>query len=136
MSIQANEFILQLKSFDLDSFLQEVLDLIYVHANRKHIVIKLEKGANVPKNLCSDKKRLEQILLHLLINAVKYTPQFKAITIHVTLDPFDPQMVVFQVADQGIGIPREKQIKLFRLFGGTDDLVELRDKTKQGEETL
>ena len=136
MSLEANEFVLKKTSFDVDVFLQEVLDLIYLHANRKHIVLHLEKSANVPKILHSDKQRLQQILLHLLSNAVKYTPQAKTITIHVTADVFDPHMIVFQVADQGIGIDRDKQIKLFKLFGGSGYLDDLPKKTKQGKPPL
>ena len=135
MSLDAGEFALKKKSFDLDDFLQEVLDLIYLHANRKHIVINLEKSANVPKKVSSDPQRLQQILLHLLINAVKYTPQFKTITIKVTADALDPHNLVFQVADQGIGIPREKQIQLFKLFGGSEYLDEEQGTRKQGKPT-
>jgi signal transduction histidine kinase len=131
--MEADEFVLKAKPFKVATFLQEVLDLIYLQANRKHIVIKLEKGTNVPKVICSDQQRLKQVLLHLLINAVKYTSQYKTITIRVTLDPPDPKMVIVQVADQGIGIPREHQIKLFKLFGGSGELRTRQDSTKQGD---
>ncbi len=126
------------KPFGLSVFLEEVLDLVYLHANRKHIAINLEKGENVPANLFSDQQRLQQVLLHLLINAVKYTPQYKTITIRVTVDTLNAHMVVFHVADQGIGIPRDKQIKLFKLFGGTSDLDDLQDKAniKQGNKQI
>jgi hypothetical protein len=133
MSIEANEFELKKKTFDIDIFLQEVLDLIYLYANRKQIAINLEKSGNVPTSICSDKQRLQQIILHLLMNAVKYSPQSKTITIRITPDDLEPNLLVFQVADQGIGIAREKQINLFKLFGGSGYLDDLQGKAKQGK---
>ena len=133
MSIEANEFVLEKQAFNLDTFLQSLFDLIYLHANRKHIVIKLEKGPNVPEMMNSDEKRLHQILLHLLMNAVKYSTQFKTITIRIAVDTTDPHMLAFQVADQGIGIPRDKQIRLFKLFGGGEEAEDRRNHTKQGK---
>jgi signal transduction histidine kinase len=139
LSIEAREFSLQKLPFDVDSFLQEVLSHLCLHANRKHLVINLDKSGEVPQRICSDKHRLQQILLHLLIKAIKYTPQSKAITLHVTLDPLDAHLVVFQIADQGMGIPREKQIQILKRFGisrKSRDLGDLEGKFKQGKQDL
>jgi signal transduction histidine kinase len=139
LSIEAREFSLQKLPFEVDGFLQEVLNHIYLHANRKHIAINLEKSGEVPQRICSDKHRLQQILLHLLIKAIKYTPQSKAITLRVTLDPLDAHMVIFQIADQGMGIPREKQIHILKRFGISSksrELGDLEGKFKHGKQDL
>ncbi len=62
---------------------------------------------------CLDEKLLRQILENLLSNAIKYSPSGN--TIKFTLSRF-PNRVVFQIQDQGMGIPREDQEQLFDTF--------------------
>lgn len=88
-----------------------------MQANRKGLVIDLQKGGNVPEYLYSDEDRLQQVLFNLLKNAVKYTNE-GSITLRITKDQTETQMIMFQVEDTGIGIPLEKRVQLFKLFGG------------------
>lgn len=61
----------------------------------------------------SDKKLLRQIFINLISNAVKYTPVNK--NIYITLDRL-PDLTVFMVSDEGIGIPEEDFNTLFEPF--------------------
>jgi signal transduction histidine kinase len=60
-----------------------------------------------------DEKLLWQILENLLSNALKYSPSGS--TVEMALSCF-PDRAVFQIRDQGIGIPREDQARLFETF--------------------
>ncbi len=86
---------------------------------------------SIPEVLIGDPVRLQQILLNLISNAVKFTSQ-GSITVSVSLMEEDDEKVVieFSVSDTGIGIPADKLLKIFdnfqqansktsRLFGGT-----------------
>jgi signal transduction histidine kinase len=88
-----------------------------MHAAKKHIVLSLVHSKGVPEEMRTDEKRLQQIMLNLLVNAVKYTPNGKRIAIKLLQDPLDSQMLIFQVADEGIGMPFETKMALFKLFG-------------------
>ncbi len=98
-----------------------------MQANRKGLVIDLQKGGDLPEIVFSDECRLEQIILNLLMNALKYTPK-GTITLRVTRDSRESQLLMFQVSDSGVGMSLEKKVQLFKLFGGADD-----DELKPGE---
>ena len=105
-----------------------------MQANRKHLVLNLEKGADLPETLDSDERRLHQVLLNLLINAVKYTPSERKITIRVAPDPQETDMIMFQVADEGIGMSLKQRLQLFKLFDGAKAEAMDQDEKKRGSE--
>lgn len=86
-----------------------------MQANRKGLAINLEKDFGMPEMLTTDENRLEQILINLLINAVKYT-QKGTITLRITRDNQEPSSILFQVADTGIGMTRERKQEIFESF--------------------
>lgn len=70
----------------------------------------------------TDKKRLQQVLLNLYSNAVKFTNSDGKITILVELLPEeDKDILRVSVHDTGLGIKNEDQKKLFTLFGSIKD---------------
>ena len=70
-------------------------------------------GCDVPVMLRADRARLEQILLNLLSNAVRFTPSGGSVTVSLTQRDGIAQIVV---ADTGIGIPRGKLEAIFEPF--------------------
>jgi signal transduction histidine kinase len=79
-----------------------------------------------PQHICAlaDRRRLEQVLLNLLVNAHKYAPAGAAITLTVRGQRLD---VLFSVHDEGAGVPLEEQSRLFELFyRGTNHLASSR----------
>ncbi|HEY9636489.1 MAG TPA: PAS domain S-box protein [Coleofasciculaceae cyanobacterium] len=72
-----------------------------------------EAHSPLSAQLCMDEKLLRQILENLLSNAIKYSPSGS--TVEFTLSRFFSQ-AVFQIRDQGIGIPTEDQKRLFDTF--------------------
>ena len=70
----------------------------------------------------TDKKRLQQVLLNLYSNAVKFTNRDGKITILVELLPEENKDILrVSVHDTGLGIKNEDQKKLFTLFGSIKD---------------
>jgi signal transduction histidine kinase len=65
--------------------------------------------------LRADRNRLEQVLVNLVGNAIKYSPAGGPVEVRLTPST-DGQQVQVSVQDQGIGIPREQQARLFGRF--------------------
>lgn len=115
MSIEANEFELKKKLFRLESFLNLTLTQIMVQANRKKLALTVEKDPNLPEMIYTDESRLEQILLNLLTNAVKYTSK-GSISLKISRDENLLDSLRFQVSDSGIGMSQERLLELFESF--------------------
>ena len=86
-----------------------------VIAARRHKLVAELSSAPMP--LCADPVRVEQILVNLLSNAAKYTPEGGKITVRAF--PLDGQ-VVYKIKDTGIGIPPEMLPRVFELFTQVD----------------
>jgi PAS domain S-box-containing protein len=66
----------------------------------------------------ADRERLEQVMMNLLTNAVKYSPEKREITVEVETTP---SFLKTKIIDHGIGIPAEKLSKIFTRFYRVDD---------------
>jgi len=90
------------------------LRLIGQSAKRKRQQVKSEISEDAGLLYC-DARRLKQLLVNLLGNAVKFTPEGGSIELKVETDEQRKQ-ISFSVSDTGIGIPQELQAKLFKPF--------------------
>jgi PAS domain S-box-containing protein len=87
----------------------------------KLLKINLSKQ-NLPKYVKGDRRRMEQILQNLMSNAIKFTPENGHIWINVAATKIDANHVTLRcsVSDDGIGIPKETQSRLFSAFVQAD----------------
>jgi signal transduction histidine kinase len=67
-----------------------------------------------------DREKLEQVLINLLTNAVKFTPAGGHVTVDAACRPDAPEVVFLRVTDTGIGIPPEKVERVFEPFVQVD----------------
>lgn len=99
--------------------LHEVLRDLYedceILAQKKHITVSLTRADEV--SIVGDRMRIRQLLLNLIDNAIKYTPEGGSISLE--LRHFDGSAVV-SVSDTGIGIPKEEIPKIFDRFYRVD----------------
>ncbi|MCW5315447.1 response regulator [Nostoc sp. KVJ3] len=122
---------LEAKPFDLVTCLKESIALLANNAATKNLKISFNLAANVPTQVIADITRLRQILVNLLGNAIKFTPN-GSITIAVTanivgesskitaLDAGATYQLQFAVKDTGIGVPADKLDRLFQSFSQVD----------------
>lgn len=95
--------------------IQEVVEsIVEVHTSlQASHAISIEVGDDVPK-VMGDRDRVRQVLINLLTNATRYSPENT--TIVVGAAPHDENFVRIWVQDEGIGIPEEDQARVFSKF--------------------
>ena len=126
--IESGKMKLEPAEFSMYEMVDTVRELIVPQADTKNIVfeqdIKLEHTW-----FLADRIRISQVLINLLGNAVKFTPEKGRIllTIHEMQTTDTEAMVHFAVQDNGVGIPQEDQKRVFRAFEQTTD----KDPSKQ-----
>ncbi|HEX5306196.1 MAG TPA: ATP-binding protein, partial [Dyella sp.] len=114
--IEAGRFELEPAPFDPRQLLDDVARLTAGQARGKGIAFALEIAPDLPVSLLGDALRIEQILLNLATNAVKFTERGQ-----VTLGAQRTgDGVMFSVADTGPGIPEASQSRLFQRFEQDD----------------
>ncbi|GAB4525280.1 MAG: hypothetical protein Tsb0014_04510 [Pleurocapsa sp.] len=96
---------------DLNPFCRSLIQDIQLGAGNNHQLNLLLPKEPITANV--DRRLLERILTNLLINAIKYSPKSSAIAIELITQE---NQLIFQVKDNGIGIPLEDQPQLFSSF--------------------
>lgn len=124
--IESQKLELEEMPFSLLQLVEELLDLMAAQAQSKELELMAWVDPALPATLVGDPNRLRQILANLLSNAIKFTPQGEVV-VTVEAQEQDPQAQVqwvsFQVQDTGIGIPPEKQDRLFKPFSQVDSSI-------------
>ena len=116
--IEAGKLELNLDTVNVDEFCQSCLVFVRTQAMQKHIGVAFEHDGRAAE-FVADPKRLKQILVNLLTNAVKFTPEGGRIGLTVAA-PEGEDVVRFTVWDSGIGIAKEDAVKLFQAFTQID----------------
>jgi signal transduction histidine kinase/CheY-like chemotaxis protein len=120
--IEAGKLSLEIIDFDLRTTVDETLDLVAKSAADKGVNLACLVHANVPSALRGDPGRLRQILLNLLSNALKFTPQGDVVLSVSLVQGADERATIrFEVQDSGIGLSPEAQGHLFQSFSQADN---------------
>ena len=119
--IEAGKFELETLDFDLRVTLEDMIDVLAVHAYEKGLEITCLIEPDVPALLRGDPGRLRQIITNLIGNAIKFTAQGE-VALCVTLDNENNgiAMIRFIVKDTGCGISKDKLDILFDAFTQAD----------------
>ena len=119
--IEAGKLEFETVDIDVPQVLAGTLDLMQSQAQAKGIELHSAIDADVPAFLRGDAGRLRQVLINLLNNAIKFTPQGE-IRLLISVDRQSEDMAVlrFRVSDTGIGVAPEVQEHLFQAFAQGD----------------
>lgn len=115
--IEAGRVELVRRPFDLETFMANIENTIRRQAEAKNLTLTVSVDSNLPREIVGDKQRLEQIVLNLASNAVKFTEQ-GSVTISTRRSGEDEWEIV--VEDTGIGIPPHAQEIIFEKFRQVD----------------
>ena len=130
--IESGKMELEEQPFDLRQCVEDALDLLSAAAAQKGIELVCNIAPEVPQSIVGDVTRVRQILVNLVSNAVKFTSQGE-VEIKVNLPEVKRRQpkgpipgssrnitIHFAIRDTGIGIPLEKQKRLFESFSQVD----------------
>jgi signal transduction histidine kinase/DNA-binding NarL/FixJ family response regulator len=120
--IEAGKFELYETAVDLSVFLQVIIDIIRVKAEQKGLMFVFE-SSDLPQVVMADEKRLRQVLINLLGNAVKFTDRGR-IGLRVDCKSDGPRRVRlrFEVRDTGIGLHQDQFETIFQRFEQVGDM--------------
>ena len=121
--LQASKVELEQTSFELDDVLGRVFSLVREAANRKKLELLCDVVPGTPGVLVGDPTRLQQILVNLLTNAIKFTAKGEVgLTARPLGDVQEGELADIEIAvrDTGIGIPPDRVGKLFTSFSQGD----------------
>jgi signal transduction histidine kinase/ligand-binding sensor domain-containing protein/CheY-like chemotaxis protein len=147
--IEAGKITLDEQNFDLSRLLDEIYDLFYLKAESKQLQLQVDRSDNLPRYIRTDGKKLRQVLINLISNALKFT-QEGGVSLYAEneearfLPPSIPPaggevpppsgrglgggrnpdteitILHFSVADTGPGVAQEEMDKLFEAFSQTE----------------
>ncbi|MBX2866297.1 MAG: response regulator [Leptolyngbyaceae cyanobacterium MAG.088] len=131
--IEARKLELDSKAVHFPSFLQSVVEICKIKAEHKGIDFFYQPSPQLPDGVITDEKRLRQVLINLLGNAIKFTDD-GAVTFRIDILKTAAAHVklLFQVTDTGIGIAEENYTKLFMAFEQVGDRQRKSDGTGLG----
>jgi PAS domain S-box-containing protein len=114
---EAEKMAFKPQSLDILSFCRELTNELQLSSNEHSIVFSIQEREEIhsqqPVMVEFDPKLMRQILTNLLTNAIKYSPPESNIIFNLKVEESE---LIFEVKDQGIGIPAEDLDKLFTTF--------------------
>lgn len=123
--MQAGKLQLELESADAMSLIEQALETVRGFAEKHNVQLE-SKGDSNP--VFVDKKRMIQLLVNLMSNAVKFSPAGGVVTIGTNMKEESMERVEIYVEDQGRGIPADQLQRIFDRFAQ----VETADATEKG----
>lgn len=104
--------------FNIIDLIQNVFDLFEMKAKKRNITLQFDKVYDYPVFVNGDKERIEQVLINLIVNSIKYG-KLNGLT-SVGIESFDEKKFIIKVVDNGEGIKEEHISRLFERFYRVD----------------
>jgi two-component system sensor histidine kinase/response regulator len=119
--IEAGKIALDPVSFDLQEFVAGILKGMAVTAHAKGLELAFHLDPEAPRELIGDSKRLRQVLLNLIVNAIKFTDRGEVMLDIQTEERLGSELTLrFSVRDTGIGVAPAKHAIIFDAFEQAD----------------
>lgn len=108
------------KPFNLESLCKQCCQMLEHKVSDSQVSIELDISENVPLELLGDEKCLKQIVINLLSNSIKFTHQGRVV---IKADYSERNNLILTVWDNGIGITKQQQLKIFDRYFQADTSV-------------
>ena len=129
--IEAGHITLNLHSFDLLRLLNTTQEMLEFKADAKKLQLLFEIDPSTPQYVRTDERKLRQVLINLLNNALKFT-DIGGVTLRVKSSPAESYRLLFEIEDTGAGIALEELNTLFEAFSQTATGRQLEEGTGLG----
>ncbi|MEH2361403.1 response regulator [Nostoc sp.] len=138
--IEAQKMELYKNDFHFPAFLQSVVEICRIRAEQKSISFIYQPTSELPIGISADEKRLRQVLINLLGNAIKFTEKGGVRFTVSFADQFSvnesnqkpTHRIRFQIIDTGIGMSQEQAAKIFLPFEQVGDIKKQSEGTGLG----
>ncbi|WP_051986236.1 response regulator [Pseudidiomarina salinarum] len=119
--LEADKLTIEAIPFDLEEVLANLADMFAYRAHDKDLEFIISLPGNIPTRLIGDPLRINQVLVNLVSNAIKFT-EHGEIVVSATLLDLDTDEVYLRlsVTDTGIGMDEEQRARLFQAFSQAD----------------
>jgi two-component system, sensor histidine kinase and response regulator len=119
--IEAGKLELEETEFAIRDLFRDTLKTLAVRADKKHLELSMRVSSGVPQTVVGDPRRLRQLIVNLVGNAIKFTEAGNVIVDAELEKPSGESVDLhIRVSDTGIGIPQEKQQVIFESFAQVD----------------
>ncbi|MBI3900300.1 MAG: response regulator [Gammaproteobacteria bacterium] len=121
--IEAGKFELCPAPLNIATFLRLLVEIVYVRAEQKSLLFQCDAAPELPEAVLVDEKRLRQVLLNLLANAVKFTDRGEVmLRVRALANGNAHAYLRFEIEDTGIGVAPEKADAIFEPFEQAGDV--------------
>lgn len=111
--LESGELNLEVTEFDITSLIQSVIDMLEMKASKKNITLFLENKSKTIY-VSGDKDKLQQVIINLLVNSIKYGKEGGETEVSVT--GFTSKKILLRFSDNGEGIASQNIPRLFERF--------------------
>jgi two-component system sensor histidine kinase/response regulator len=120
--IEAGKLALDPTTFNVRRGLEDAVRLMAARASEKNIELVCHFMHDTPENAVGDAGRLRQIVINLMSNALKFTHKGEVVLkVEVRSRTTEHVRLHIQITDTGVGIPLDKQVKIFEAFTQADN---------------
>ncbi|MEN8906357.1 MAG: ATP-binding protein [Clostridiales bacterium] len=116
-SFDSEKMNIKIKKMNVENIVNRSLEKLTLSAKNKNQKLKFNAKAEIP-DIEIDEDKIEQVILNILSNAIKYTPNDGII--EVSLKNTDKKYIELVIKDNGIGIPKEDKLRIFERFYRVD----------------
>ncbi len=116
--LEMGDMQLEMKQFDLVKLVQNVFDLLEIEAAKKDILLLFDQKYKSAINVMADREKIEQILINLVMNSIKYGKENGST--EISLETLANGKVLVRITDNGEGIPKQYVQRVFERFFRVD----------------
>ncbi len=109
---------MNIESFNIVELIQNVFDLFEMRAKKRNITLAFDRIYDVPVFVRGDVERIEQVLINLIVNSIKYGKTGGVTS--VGIESYNQNKIIIKVTDNGEGIKQENLSRLFERFYRVD----------------
>ena len=120
--IEAGKMVMNEDDFNVKQVVKSIFHLNRNQALEKGVALNYDIDQNIPDAIRSDRTEIQKILMNLVSNAIKFTPEKHEVMLSVTMDQTRSNLI-FTVRDTGIGISKERLSAIFEPFEQADSTI-------------